>query len=568
MNARAHASSDLRDTHFVRPDGLDAPGHVSSARDVAVLAQVAMHSPIVRELVRERTRHDRGTGASSCTRGTTCSASSPGSSASRRGTRTTRAGARSPRARRRVHDLRRDPRQPDARRSGTPISSGCSPGASSQYRTLDARAAQRPYAWAAAPLRARLASRSSPRKPLVRVVRVGTAARRARSSRRRPSRCRSKRGQRLGPDRGLDRRQAARNEAAAGRALRGAPGLGGRLRWYSTRTGAQPAGPVSRDRHRHPQRGRRPHAHGAELPARASSSRQREPYLGGRQGHQRRARAEAARVAGDRDRSRGRTHRRQDHRGARGRGDPQRLRAHLGRVAHVDGGRRSDGGRAQRDLRVGAGGAAGGARRRCSTSCTTSRVSRRSSSSAARCRATSTTTSTPRRFATSTGAACSACSTPRASRCASASRPSRSSSRRTSGEAESLVGQEFSEDEDFVMALDAIADLGARNVLITQETSCFALFREERHGAPLPRFDRAHRADRIRSARATCCSPGSSPRASTGGRSTRRCVRRSAAPPRRSSSSAPAASTRARRAGSPASVELEELAADFCVGRC
>ncbi|MHB8469665.1 MAG: 1-phosphofructokinase family hexose kinase [Gaiellaceae bacterium] len=47
-------------------------------------------------------------------------------------------------------------------------------------------------------------------------------------------------------------------------------------------------------------------------------------------------------------------------------------------------------------------------------------------------------------------------------------------------EAESLVGQEFSEDEDFVMALDAIADLGARNVLITQETSCFGLFREDR----------------------------------------------------------------------------------------
>ena len=43
-------------------------------------------------------------------------------------------------------------------------------------------------------------------------------------------------------------------------------------------------------------------------------------------------------------------------------------------------------------------------------------------------------------------------------------------------EAESLVGQEFSDDEDFVMALEAIADLGARNVLITQETSCFGLF--------------------------------------------------------------------------------------------
>jgi 1-phosphofructokinase family hexose kinase len=48
------------------------------------------------------------------------------------------------------------------------------------------------------------------------------------------------------------------------------------------------------------------------------------------------------------------------------------------------------------------------------------------------------------------------------------------------GEAESLVGQEFSDDEDFLMALDAIADLGARNVLIMQETSCFGLFREER----------------------------------------------------------------------------------------
>ena len=47
-------------------------------------------------------------------------------------------------------------------------------------------------------------------------------------------------------------------------------------------------------------------------------------------------------------------------------------------------------------------------------------------------------------------------------------------------EAESLVGQEFSDDDDFLIALDAIADLGARNVLISQETSCFALFREER----------------------------------------------------------------------------------------
>jgi len=47
-------------------------------------------------------------------------------------------------------------------------------------------------------------------------------------------------------------------------------------------------------------------------------------------------------------------------------------------------------------------------------------------------------------------------------------------------EAESLVGQEFSEDEDFLMALDTIADLGARNVLITRESTCYALFREDR----------------------------------------------------------------------------------------
>jgi 1-phosphofructokinase family hexose kinase len=47
-------------------------------------------------------------------------------------------------------------------------------------------------------------------------------------------------------------------------------------------------------------------------------------------------------------------------------------------------------------------------------------------------------------------------------------------------EAESLVGQEFHEEPDFIQALDDIAELGARNVLITQESGCFALFREDR----------------------------------------------------------------------------------------
>ena len=54
MNARARALG-LRDTHYARPDGLDAPAHFSSARDVTRLAEVAMHSPVVRSIVRERT---------------------------------------------------------------------------------------------------------------------------------------------------------------------------------------------------------------------------------------------------------------------------------------------------------------------------------------------------------------------------------------------------------------------------------------------------------------------------------------------------------------------------------
>ena len=48
------------------------------------------------------------------------------------------------------------------------------------------------------------------------------------------------------------------------------------------------------------------------------------------------------------------------------------------------------------------------------------------------------------------------------------------------GEAEQLVGQELEDDEDFLMALDAIAEMGARNVVITLENGCFALLRTGR----------------------------------------------------------------------------------------
>jgi D-alanyl-D-alanine carboxypeptidase (penicillin-binding protein 5/6) len=54
MNEKA-ADLGLHDTHFVRPDGLDAPGHYSSAADVTRLARVLMRTRFVRETVAEQT---------------------------------------------------------------------------------------------------------------------------------------------------------------------------------------------------------------------------------------------------------------------------------------------------------------------------------------------------------------------------------------------------------------------------------------------------------------------------------------------------------------------------------
>ena len=53
MNRKAKVLG-LENTHFVRPDGLDVPGHYSSARDIVTLASVAMREPEVRRLVRIR----------------------------------------------------------------------------------------------------------------------------------------------------------------------------------------------------------------------------------------------------------------------------------------------------------------------------------------------------------------------------------------------------------------------------------------------------------------------------------------------------------------------------------
>jgi D-alanyl-D-alanine carboxypeptidase (penicillin-binding protein 5/6) len=59
MNAEARRLG-LRDTHFANPDGLDAPGHYSSAHDVTRLARIAMKNRVIREVVDERTAEISG----------------------------------------------------------------------------------------------------------------------------------------------------------------------------------------------------------------------------------------------------------------------------------------------------------------------------------------------------------------------------------------------------------------------------------------------------------------------------------------------------------------------------
>ena len=53
MNAKAKELG-LEGTHFIRPDGLDAPGHYSTAKDVTTLAEFAMRNPRIRSTVRTR----------------------------------------------------------------------------------------------------------------------------------------------------------------------------------------------------------------------------------------------------------------------------------------------------------------------------------------------------------------------------------------------------------------------------------------------------------------------------------------------------------------------------------
>lgn len=59
-------------------------------------------------------------------------------------------------------------------------------------------------------------------------------------------------------------------------------------------------------------------------------------------------------------------------------------------------------------------------------------------------------------------------------------------------EAEAVVGQEFSDDGDFLDGLDRLEEIGARNSLITFERGCFASVREERGQAKRFRAEAPH----------------------------------------------------------------------------
>jgi len=56
MNDKAR-NLGLKNTHFENPNGLDAPGHYSTARDLAVLAAYAMENPIFRKTVSTKNLH-------------------------------------------------------------------------------------------------------------------------------------------------------------------------------------------------------------------------------------------------------------------------------------------------------------------------------------------------------------------------------------------------------------------------------------------------------------------------------------------------------------------------------
>ncbi len=252
--------------------------------------------------------------------------------------------------------------------------------------------------------------------------------------------------------------------------------------------------PWPRDHDRDVERGGRQDTARREPPDRPPPPLRAGARAAGRQGHQRRPRAEGARAAGARDRARGRPHRHPHRRGADGGGHPQRLRADPGRVAHVDAARRSRARDVDRDRRVrpldrGARARDGRRQARLPDARRRDRGVRGKPA-----RATCPRTGTPTPCARRAARACRRCSTPRASRCASGWPASPTWSRRTSSRPRSSSGFEFQTPADFAAGMDRIVDMGARNVIITHGTGCAALIKEPGKTHRAVGRDRAARA--------------------------------------------------------------------------
>ena len=249
-----------------------------------------------------------------------------------------------------------------------------------------------------------------------------------------------------------------------------------------------------------------------------------------------------------------------DRRAAHRRGDPQRLRPHRGRVAHVDRGRRPDRATATPRSTSGARPCSPRSSSSCSRSSATSRRARarrlrRLAAARRRRRLLRRGDPRPRAPPGPVGARLRG----RAAAARVEAEPFLVSPNQR--EAEALVGQEFHDDEDFQLALDQIAELGraqrAHHDRDAAATRCCArTATAHRYRAVAPRVEPVS----ARRLAATRCSRRSSPRA-TRGRGARgvRCAPRSPPVPRRRSSSAPAASTRARPAGSRPASSVSEL---------
>ena len=131
MNEKARRLG-LRDTHYVNPHGLDAAGHVSSARDAVRLARAALQESLPSRTLCARARHARDR-AHASPRPTTCSRATRRSSAARPATRPLRAGRRSPPRARAVSPSSRPCSASRPGRSGTTIWRRCSAGRSREY---------------------------------------------------------------------------------------------------------------------------------------------------------------------------------------------------------------------------------------------------------------------------------------------------------------------------------------------------------------------------------------------------------------------------------------------------